>query len=341
MWRSLLTVLLTVALPSAAQAYVISPGSFANFDGQGCTLNFVFDGVGPAAGRVFLGSAGHCGEVGGDVLMGPDYLSAEDLVGHVAVRGPYDDADTTTDDDWLLVEIVRNRRGDVEPRVAGHPELPKRVTAAAEMQAGDVLQYSGWGLATMATPATREQRQGQYVSSTDGRYGALAPIVNGDSGGPVVDVKTGGALGIVSSLFGNCGEVGCNMSGPTVTTLIAGAAAQGVPVQLRVAGQPAPPAPPPIAEPTAPSPAPAPAPAPAEVSPAPRLDVVGCIRRGRATVRLRSSVPLAAATLTSPRRRAFPVGRALRLRGRRITVVVRARAADGTALSARRVLRRC
>jgi len=74
-----------------------------------------------------------------------------------------------------------------------------------------------------------------------------------------------------------------------------------------------------------------------------------CIRKGRITLRLVSSVPLARARLTAPRRKAVvyrgrAAGRPLRLtglRGRSVKLRVAARAKDGRVLTTTRTIRAC
>src|SRR5688500_12958293 len=99
--------LLTAA--ERAGAHVIAPGANAGFESNTCTLNFVLDGVGTSAGRVFLGTAAHCGQIGEAVRMGWDAVQAGDVIGRVVARGPYDSTSAevqTTADDWALVEIL-------------------------------------------------------------------------------------------------------------------------------------------------------------------------------------------------------------------------------------------
>jgi hypothetical protein len=98
---------------------------------------------------------------------------------------------------------------------------------------------------------------------------------------------------------------------------------------------------------------PLPAPPPGASAPRASLRLAvsgrGCIRKGRLTLRLVSSVPLTRARVKAPRRRAITItGRAVTrlvrlrgLRGRRLTVRVSARAKSGTLLATRRTFRSC
>jgi hypothetical protein len=350
-----LTAIVTaaVALLAAgpAGAHVIAPGALAAFQNDQCTLNFVFDGTGPMAGRVFIGTAAHCtaGEPGEQVLMGGDSVKPGEVIGRVAVVGPFDPQSTAQDetaDDWALIEIASGHRAEVDPAMLGHADFPSRVTGADEMSEGDVLQYSGYGTATQATATTREQRQGEWTGGDARLYGALAPHVTpGDSGGPVVDVKTGGAVGLVSGILGACPST-CNTQGPTITGLVEGAAAQGFPVQLRAAGRKAP-ARPAAAEPQPSPPADAPAtqaPAP-QSAPAAKLRVRGgCLRRGRLTLRITANVALQSVRLTAPHKQGLRPDRPVRLRGLRglrVRIAVSARTRDGRRVTARATFRAC
>ena len=83
------------------------------------------------------------------------------------------------------------------------------------------------------TSNTREGRWGTLSFDDDQLFGVVAPIFKGDSGGPVVHVPSGAALGIVSRIC-----VGpCATEGPTVGGILAQLAGLGIPLTLRLAGQ--------------------------------------------------------------------------------------------------------
>jgi hypothetical protein len=360
---SVLAVLATALVPAsaAAQTEPISPGSQALFPNAGCTLNFIFDGTGPAAGRVFAGVAAHCSEaVGDEVRMGDGTDPQAQLIGRVAVRGAYNPPPgagyVVVEEDWSLVEILPHAHGRVAPEMVGHPGFPTGVADPTRMASGDVLQFSGWGTATQATAETRERRQGQWMGGDEIKYDALAPLANpGDSGGPIVDVKSGGALGVVSTGYRIFCTPGCTLEGPTIAHLIEGAAAEGVPVRLRAAGEKAPtvkaaPATGPgEASPTAPAAAPAPAPAEPQAAPAVlSIDATRtCIRAGRLALRLSSTAPLREARITTPRRKSLTgaaLTRPIRLTGlrrKKVSVTVAAHTTAGERLTARRTFRSC
>src|SRR5439155_2156422 len=91
----LLVLGVLVAAPSGQTTAPIQPGSFMSTAEGGCTLSFVYDGAGPLAGNVYLGTAAHCvKKVGEDVV-----LEDGTVFGDVAVIG--DAAHAATD--WALV----------------------------------------------------------------------------------------------------------------------------------------------------------------------------------------------------------------------------------------------
>jgi hypothetical protein len=106
------------------------------------------------------------------------------------------------------------------------------VATAKETRLGDTVLVSGYGLIFRPLALTRQQRFGVLLSASRSEYHAEAPTFFGDSGGPVVHGRTGGALGIVSELcIGTCGL----LRGPTVQNILRLAAAEGFPVRLRSA----------------------------------------------------------------------------------------------------------
>jgi hypothetical protein len=217
--------------PATARADRLQPGAAL---GVGCTANFVYDGVGPAAGRVFLGTAAHCVKEQGERVK--DGAGRE--FGTVALLGDYREWHS----DFALIEVDPPHHQRVEPSMAGHPTLPTRVASGADAEIGDFLQMSGWGGPFAPSSDTRENRRAVLTEYDAARFNSLAPVFGGDSGGPIAHVETGSALGTVSGWsFVSPG----NLIGPTVTGIVAQAAQAGVPIRMRAAGEPAPPPPPP------------------------------------------------------------------------------------------------
>jgi hypothetical protein len=231
MLRPLLASLVLLLLaPAAAQAQsTIQPGAMLQTDGGQCTLNFIFDGTGVNAGRVFVGTAAHCaGKVGDEARDIDDHP-----FGTFAFIGDAGDPAT----DYAFIEVVGDELRRVDPAMKGHPEFPKGVTTPEETEAGDAIQMSGYGVGFGETQPTQEGRQ-TYLQSDDADIFTLSgPSVNGDSGGPFVHVDSGKALGLVSQ-YGF--SYAATDVGPTIQGVLAKAAAKGFPVALRAAGQPAP-----------------------------------------------------------------------------------------------------
>jgi len=209
-------------VPSAsAEGPLIQPGAYSQSGNAGCTLNFVYDGVGDDRGRTFIGTAAHCvSKVGDDVL-----LSTRETFGDVAWIGNED----ATAPDVALVEIRREFLSRVSPAVKGYPAYPTGVTTRQDTVVGDLVQISGYGMGFNSTTLTRQSRVGVMNYDDDEIYDLVGPVIFGDSGGPIVHIESGKALGIVSRLcIGICTE-----EGPTVQGLLAQASAAGFNVALR------------------------------------------------------------------------------------------------------------
>ncbi len=195
-------------------ANALQPGDIANTPAGQCTLNFVFDG----GGKVYFGIAAHCGEVGQSVSS-----TAYSNFGTIV----YDD-DVSTD--FALIEVKSTVAPHVNAAVRGHPGRPTGVTNDVEVVAGDLVQFSGYGLGFGSTSATQEQRVGVITLDSERAYCAQGPTIFGDSGGPVYHVSTGKALGFVSALSGLC-----NPTGSTIAYAVSWASSHGFPVTLRTA----------------------------------------------------------------------------------------------------------
>ena len=223
---------------------------------------FVFDGTGAQAGRHYLGLAADCVE---DELGRPVADAAGKRFGHAALSvWPYE----SYADDYAFVEIDPAGYPRVDPALAGQPDAPTGVLPAAGGATGDRVQFSGRGFVTEHKTYTREQRIAFLKNTTDRMWFAWGIVSNRDSGGPVVHLPTGGALGSVSNycvplpLYQGGGfEPGCTGWGP-VAGILTAAARRGFTAEVRTARE-GPPTVPPAPAPVAPPPAAAPAPAPA------------------------------------------------------------------------------
>ena len=276
-----LTLVCTLAPATSAGADgTVHPGDFIRFDSGSnniwCTAAFVFDGLGAHAGKVFMGTAAHCIQKPGGqevtVGSGPENGTTDvagttggtEVLGRIVAQG----STAAVDGDWALIEVRPEMVPRVRPELRRYPEHPSGVAVPDDMAAYDVLEHVGYGIPFFVHPLLRDERQGLFLRS-DGRvFESLLAVYGGDSGGPIVHGPSGKAVGILNGYFCSTVPPDCVVHGSTVAETIRQAAAQGFTVQLRAAGQSAPPLPP--AEPEQ-EPAPAqPAPAPAAQPPQPR-----------------------------------------------------------------------
>lgn len=219
--------------PVGAQEVVIQPGVAITMDGSFCTLNWIYDGTGPNAGRVFGGTAAHCvGAVGQDVALATGTLGEPTTTfGDVA----YVDDDL----DYAFVEVRPELHGAVSPAMKGHPELPTGVSTTQTASEGDIIQFSGHGLGFHLLPLTQESRVGVLNYNDGSQHYVTGVVTPGDSGGPVGDVTDGNkALGIVNTVGVGAEEgaltiVTAGEGGVSLEGMLADAAADGFPVQLR------------------------------------------------------------------------------------------------------------
>jgi hypothetical protein len=209
------------AAPASAANGFIQPGDYMVAGSSACTNNFVYDGTGAQAGKVYVGTAAHC-----VTAVGQDVADINGVVwGDVALIG---DANSTAPD-YAFIEVRAAHVGRVRAAVKGYPAYPTGVATAAETATGDLVQISGYGLGFDLVNVTQESRRAVLTSDNASTHSVAGPIDFGDSGGPLVHVATGKALGIVSRLCTGA----CTETGPTVSGLIALAAARGFTVTLR------------------------------------------------------------------------------------------------------------
>jgi hypothetical protein len=223
------------AAPAAAQTAVIQPGASMEADGSYCTLNWIYDGTGAQAGKVYAGTAAHCVSGVGQVVN----LSTSSLgtvierIGTVAFTGNADEPGR----DYAFIEIDAEDVGKVNPALRGHPQIPTGVSR--NYAKGDQIQFSGHGVGFHLTQPTRELRIGILNWSDGIEHSVLGPVISGDSGGPVADITDGNtALGIVNTV-----GVGVNTDALTIVTpgeggtnldfVLADAASRGFTVALK------------------------------------------------------------------------------------------------------------
>lgn len=223
------------AAPAAAQEQKIQPGESIVADGSYCTLNWIYDGTGAQAGKVYAGTAAHCvSGVGQEVSLATGSLgTAVERIGQVAFQGNADQPGR----DYAFIEIDAEDLSQVSPALKGHPQIPTGVSD--NPQKGDVIQFSGNGVGFHLTQPTRESRVGVLNWFDEREHLVLGPVISGDSGGPVADVTDGNtALGIVNTVgvavnSGALTVVHAGEGGNNLSFVLSDAASRGFTVQLR------------------------------------------------------------------------------------------------------------
>lgn len=238
---ALVALLAVPAAPVTATSHeVIQPGDVVTFGNAQCTLNFVFDGVGPLAGKVFIGSAAHCisGRLGigasttgipnfGTVFYTGDYGNS--VNGGTAVKNNIPGEQL----DFLLIEVKPQYHSHVFAGVAGYASMPTGATKAQDTTFPDQIFASGHGIGFGTLRATRENRTGVMTSDSHNTWKGEIPITPGDSGGPILH-ESGKALGVVSGTSTGCCALPLHYwHGPTVDGVLAELNALGYPVVLR------------------------------------------------------------------------------------------------------------
>lgn len=212
--------------PAALAIEPIQPGDLVVAGGTQCTLNFVYDGTGNQRGNVYMGTAAHCVHRVGERVAD----ERGRVWGSVAFMGRPGNVST----DFAFLRVFPEFESAVRAGVNGHQSAPRGVASAAGASLGDPVLISGFGQIYRPTALTREQRRGILLIATGQAFHAEVPIFFGDSGGPVVHLRSNRALGIVSVVcLGTCGLA----RGPMVEAIIAKAAARGFHVRLRTVGR--------------------------------------------------------------------------------------------------------
>jgi hypothetical protein len=214
----LVASLLVVTVPTGANQGSIQPGDQVS---GVCTLNYVFDGVGDDAGRVFIGTAAHCLDLG-EVVSTAGFND----FGTVVYDGGAGDGL-----DFALIEIDPQYHGSVKAHVAGHPDIPSGLATWTDTQIGDLLLLSGHGIGLGAQQTVRENRVGPLVNDDPDQFYAEVPTIFGDSGGPVAHTDPGAAFGLVTGII--IGVPTYALYGPAIDGAIDDAQAAGFDIELR------------------------------------------------------------------------------------------------------------
>lgn len=214
---ALMAVVMNLA-PSAASAVApIQPGSRISIEGvPSCTLGFIFDGKGRMSGKVFGTTAAHCAPRPG---LKVSLLESQEVFGKIAVTGGFD---------WALVEVFPAYYERVSASVKGYPRFPSGYTRPWKTRYGDAIQQTDW-------PYGGIPRQARMLKDAAREYSAEGPVISTDSGGPVVHVESGAALGLVSwQAECHLPSTGCStFGGPSVQGILSMAADEGFPIALR------------------------------------------------------------------------------------------------------------
>lgn len=218
----MITALVLLVGPATATIGTIQPGDVMTSSTGGCTLNFVFDGVGALEGNVYIGTAAHCVSAVGQSISSSPYQD----FGTVAIIGSADRARS----DWAFILVKAEFEQYVRAAVKGHPEFPTGIATMADTLPGHPIQLSGYGMVFGSTTPTQEQRVGVLTIHEVDRVQIAAPVIFGDSGGPIVHIPSGKALSLNSRL---CAVGACTEIGPAYDNVMLQAAARGFTVELR------------------------------------------------------------------------------------------------------------
>ena len=210
---------------AAAGNGLIQPGDFVAVGGAGCTLNFVYDGIGVNGGKVYMGTAAHCVGSVGQAASTDGYSN----FGTVAfIRSACCAAL-----DYAFIEVKPQYHSVIDPSVRGHPDFPTGYTTSAESGLGDLIYISGWGMGFNVNGVLRHQRIGVVYGDNADTYTIEGPIIFGDSGGPLTH-ESGKAYGVVSRIvYGTILPPGGYQTGPSIEQVLSDAAASGFPLELR------------------------------------------------------------------------------------------------------------
>ena len=201
-----------VDYPTSGLAFTgIRPGAWI-IAPSGCTTNFVFG----SARNYFIGTAGHCAEVGDEVTL----IAAPGVL--MNIGRTVKSVDRGVGNDFALIDVSPAMEQYVNPSMAyfGGP------TGVGSPQPGDVVEHSGHGL-VIGTGGTPRAGAVVYRGNGDGGdafawVGAASP---GDSGS-AVRLADGTAAGDLTHLVVGGPYVPGNVAGTTIARM------------LRIAGKP-------------------------------------------------------------------------------------------------------
>jgi hypothetical protein len=203
--RSLIVAaLLAAMLPGTASAEVaqtqIQPGARISTPKGSCTTNFVFEN---ASGRLFIGTAGHCADVGDRIKS----ANGTEFGTIVTSENKYPVSDFAL----ILIDIEDENLVSPQMRYWGGPT---GITSREDVKQGDVILTYGYGLGFGSTEYTR-RRAGVLWNYGIQSYSAFIGGAPGDSGGPIVHAATGKAIGVIDVL-----QPGAPVGGTTIENVL-------------------------------------------------------------------------------------------------------------------------
>lgn len=184
-----MVALVATLVPSAATAEVaqtqIQPGARISTPIGSCTTNLVFTN---SAGRLFIGTAGHCADVGDRI----ESANGTEFGTVVTSENNYPVSDFAlilidTEDEHLVSPALRYWGG------------PTGITTYSDVAQGDLVLSYGYGIGFGSNEYTR-RRAGFLWTYGVQNYTAFIGGTPGDSGGPIVHAETGKALGVIDVL---------------------------------------------------------------------------------------------------------------------------------------------
>ena len=197
-----------VKVPQSGLAFTgIRPGSWM-LAPSWCTMNFVFG----SAPNYYIGSAGHCGSVGDEVVIvgAPGVLMN---IGNI-VRS----VDNGVGDDFSLTQIDPVWASSVNPSMSYFAGP----TGSKSPAFGDPIVHSGHGLGigTGGTPRAGVVTYGAGPGAAGQAYGWDGAATPGDSGSAVRHAS-GPAVGNLTHLVVNTRYVPAFIAGTTITRMLA------------------------------------------------------------------------------------------------------------------------
>lgn len=218
---------------------LIQPGDLHQAAAGQCTLNFVFDGQGSLAGKVYIGTAAHCITQGVGESASTTGHANFGTVAYTGDVGASVNGGAARENgipgnqlDFALIEVKPALHALVDAEVIGHPGWPVGYTKPRETASGDLIYPSGWGIVFRTTDTTREDRVGALYNQNARAWIAEVPVTPGDSGGPMLH-ESGKALGINSGTSTGVAVPPHFWHGPTVDAILTEMAGLGYPLALR------------------------------------------------------------------------------------------------------------